>query len=52
MLMPLELLQKKDWPELMPDAVNSAADKIEESINMHNADHAVLVPAAWKRFGL
>jgi hypothetical protein len=37
---------REDWPELMPDAVNSAADKIEESINMHNADHAVLVPAA------
>jgi hypothetical protein len=36
---------REDWPDLMPAAIDAAADKIETSLAANNADRVVLVPA-------
>ncbi len=36
---------REDWPDLMPTAIDAAADKIENSLAANNADRVVLVPA-------
>ena len=36
---------REDWPDLMEVAVPDAADQIEESLSLNNANRVVLVPA-------
>lgn len=36
---------REDWPDLMPTAIDAAADKIENSMGTNNADRVVLVSA-------
>ena len=45
MQMDLKLMQGGDWPNLMPIAIDVAADKIENSGATNNAERVVLVPA-------